>query len=194
MSQKKLKIVRPILGSRAEAEKVVTSTCAAQLDREKLVAKRDAKIAEITAEFAPRIEVLDEEIATSLTLLEQWADADKGTWGDAKSTVVAGARIGFRTGNPTVEPTGKLTFKAILAALRKRGGDLFAKYVRVKESFDKDAALATGRLLESADAAVRQQAEEELDAIGVEIVQSESFYLDPPREGQADVTLSKEAA
>lgn len=190
----KLKIVRPILANRVAAEKAVAETCTAQLAREKLVTARDAKIAEITAKFAPQIEALDDELATNLALLEQWADADKSTWGDARSTMVGGVRVGFRLGNPTVEPTGKLTIKAILGSLRKAGGDLFKKYVRSKESFDKEAALATARLLESTDPAVRKQAEDELDAIGVEIVQSETFYFDPPRDGQADVVLSKAAA
>lgn len=190
----KLKIVRPILATRAAVETCVAETCEAQLKREKLIAKRDAKIAAITADYASEIEEHGEAIENNLTLLEQWADANAAEFGDARSVVIGGARLGFRTGNPAVKPVGKLTFKAIVAALQKLGGDLEKKYLKVKTDLDKEAALATARLLESTDEAVRAQAEAELEQVGVEIVQGETFYLDPPREGQPDATLTKSAA
>lgn len=190
----KLKIVRSLLQSRAAVERCVTETCAAQIAREQLIAKRDAKIAAITAEYAPAIEALDDEIGTNLSLLEQWADANTAEFGDARSLVVAGARLGYRMGNPAAKPTGKLNFKAIIAGLQKLGGDLAKKYLRVKTEFDKEAALATGRLLESTEEEVRAAAEAELAQIGVEIQQAETFYLDPPREGQPDATLTIQVA
>lgn len=190
----KLKIVRPILSTRAAVEACVAETCAAQIQREKLVAKRDGKIAAITAEFASDIEGLGSTIDNNLTLIEQWADANAAEFGDARSIVIGGARLGFRLGNPAVKALGKLTFKAIIAGLQKLGDSLAQKYLRTKVELDKDALLATGRLLESTDEDTRAQAENELAQVGVEIVQAETFYLDPPREGQADTTLTKEAA
>jgi phage host-nuclease inhibitor protein Gam len=93
-----------------------------------------------------------------------------------------------------VKPVGKLTFKAIIAGLQKLGDALARKYLRTKVELDKDALLATGRLLESPDEGVRASAEAELAQVGVEIVQAESFYLDPPREGQPDATISRPVA
>lgn len=190
----KLRIIRPILANRQAVVACVAETCEAQIQREKLVAKRDARIAEITADYASDIEALGTTIDTNLTLLEQWADANAAEFGEARSTVIGGARLGFRLGNPAVKPVGKLTAKAVVAGLQRLGGALAAKYLRVKTELDKEAALATGRLLESPDEEVRAQAESELATIGVEIGQAETFYLDPPREGQADTVLTKPAA
>lgn len=190
----KLKVVRPILATRVAVEQCVAETCAAQIAREKLIAKRDAKIATITAEYAEEIDGHSETIDTNLVLLEQWLDANDGELGDARSTVIGGARLGFRTGNPAVKPTGKLTLKAVIAGLKKLGGDLAKKYLREKTELAKETVLATARLCESADAKVAADAAAELEQIGVEVQQGETFYLDPPREGQPDVKLSKEAA
>ena len=182
---------RPVIQATEHLERIITETVAAQIEREKRIAKRDAKINEISAEHAPRIDALGSEIETNIALLEQWADANAAEWGDAKSTTVLGHRLGFRTGQPTVDYAGRLKAKDVLAALVKRGeGDpLFAKYVRVKNELNKEAVLATGRAADSADKAVATAAEAELDAIGCEIVQSETFYLEPAREGQPDTTL-----
>ena len=190
----KLKIVKPILATREAVAITVADCCDSQLKRESLTVERDARIKVIKDEYDPQIEAHDDAIAANLTLLEQWADANTAEFGDARSMVVAGARLGYRLGNPAVKPIGKLTFKAIIAGLQKLGGALSEKYLRVKTEFDKDAALATGRMIESTDAAAAAQADAELDALGVEIVQAETFYLDPPREGHADVVLTKKVA
>lgn len=191
----KLKVVKPILATREAVEITVADTCDAQLKRESLTVERDARIKLIKDQYDPKIEEQDDVIATNLTLLEQWADANTGEFGDARSMVISGARLGYRLGNPAVKPAGKLTFKAIIAGLQKLGEHPLAKkYLRVKTEFDKDAALSTGRLVESTDESVATQADHELTTLGVEIVQAETFYLDPPREGQADVVLTKKVA
>lgn len=186
-----IKTKRPVIQTTEHLERVIAETIAAQIDREKRIAKRDAKINEITAEHAPKIDALGSEIETNLALLEQWADAHAAEWGDAKSTVVCGHRLGFRLGQPTVDYAGKLKAKDVLAALVKRGdGDpLFAKYVRTKQELNKEAVLATGREAQSGDEAAAAAAEAELDAIGCEIAQTETFYLDPAREGQPETVL-----
>ena len=191
----KLRIVRTILKDRAQAETTVDETVAAQIKREQLVAKRDKLIQAIMEEHGPAIDAETETIDANLALLEQWCDANPGEFGEARSITMHGHRLGYRTGQPKVEPTGKLTFKAILATLKKApDSDLAKKYVRIKSDLDKEAILATGRLLTSSDEAARTAAEAELDAIGCEIVQGETFYLEPAREGQADTTLTTKAA
>lgn len=183
----KLKVVRAILATREAAETTVAEVCSAQIEREKLIAKRDAKIARITEEYASDLEEQGDTIANGLTLLEQWADLNPAEFGDARSTIVGGARLGFRLGTPKVEATGKLTFKAIIAELKKKpaADPLAKKYLRVKTELDKESILATGRLTESNDPTAAQAAAEELAAIGVEITQGESFAPELPHKGGA---------
>jgi phage host-nuclease inhibitor protein Gam len=190
----KLKILKPVLKSRAEVERVVNETVSEQIAREKLVAERDAKIQVITEKYGPAIDQHGGIIESNMALLEQWADASSDEFGDARSVIVNGHRLGYRLGNPTVKPAGKLTVKAIVKAIADIGGDLARKFLRVKTDLDKDAVLATGRLLESPDDDTRATAAAELETIGCEIAQSETFYLDPAREGQADTTIASKVA
>ena len=186
----KITTKRTIIRDQAHLELVVNETVAAQIDREKRTAKRDAEIQEITEKHSPKIDALSAEIENNMVILEQWADAHSATWGDARSIVVGGNRLGFRTGNPAVKPVGKLTFKAIIASIAKAGGDLAKKFLKQKTDLCKETILATARQLESTDEATRIAAQAELDAIGCHIEQAETFYLDPAREGQADTLLT----
>ncbi len=186
----KIQTKRTIIRDMSHLESIVSETVAAQIDREKRIAKRDGELQAINEKHAPQIEALSEEIDANLALIEQWADAHSASWGDARSISVLGHRIGFRTGNPAVKPNGKLTFKTIVAAIAKAGGDLAKKFLKVKTDLCKETVLATARLLESPDEPTRAAAQAELDAIGCHIEQAESFYLEPAREGQPETTLT----
>lgn len=186
-----IRVLKPVLKSRVEVERIVNETVAAQIERESLVALRDEKLRAITEKHGPAIDSLGTTLETNLTLLEQWAEASPAEFGDQRSLIIHGHRLGFRLGNPTVAARGKLTFKAIVKMIAEKGGDLAAKFLRVKTDLDKEAVLSTGRLLESTDEAVRETAAIELDELGCEIVQTQTFYLEPNREGQADTTLAK---
>lgn len=184
----------PILKTRAAVEATVNETIAAQIEREHLVAVRDAELLAIQERHNPRIDELGESIEAGVALLEQWANANRGEFGDAQSIAINGHRLGFRVGQPAVKPAGKLKFPAIVKIILAKGGDLVRKYIRIKSELNKDAILETGRRANCGDAAAREVAAAELSAIGVEIVQDEAFYLEPNREGQAPATLRKEAA
>lgn len=187
----KIKLTRTIIRDTAHLEATVSETVTAQIQREKLIAKRDEELQRINEKHAPGIEALSEEIDSNLGILEQWADAHSAEWGTARSISVCGHRIGFRTGNPAVKPNGKLTFKAIVSMLAKAGGDLAKKFLKVKTDLCKETVLATARQLESADEATALAAQAELDAIGCHIEQAEAFYLEPAREGQPETTLQR---
>ncbi len=187
----KLRIVKPVLSTRAAVEAVVNETVAKQIERVTIVARRDAKVLAIEKEYGPRIDELGTAMESNLALLEQWADANEPEFAEARSISINGHRLGYRLGNPTVAAAGKLTFKAIIKAIADKGGDLARKYLRVKTDLDKEAVLSTGRLLESPDEETRTIAEIELDEIGCEIKQTQTFYLEPNREGQSATTLAK---
>ncbi len=198
----KLKIVRCIIKDRLELERIVRDTVDHQIKREQAIAARDAAVLVVQEKHNPAIDGLSETIDANLLLLEQWSDCNPEEFGDARSILVNGHRIGFRLGQPKPEPAGKLTWKAILATLKKwfaadnagitdpdalktalRHLELGRKYLRQKLEANKEAMLETGRNKSP-------EADAELAEIGVEITQSEEFYLEPGREGQPDTRLS----
>lgn len=183
-----------VLKSRAAVEAAINEAVAAQIEREHLVAVRDAALLAINEQHGPAIDELSEIIDGNVALLEQWADVNRAEFAGAQSLVINGHRLGYRVGQPTVKPVGKLKFPAIIKAIAAKGGELAKKFLRIKTELNKEAALECGRIAECGDPAAREAAAAELAEIGCEIVQGESFYLEPNRAGQADTTLKGEAA
>lgn len=195
-----------LLRSRERAERTVREIIDAQIQREKLTATRDAAVAKVLAQHDPEIDAHTARIDRDFELLENWADENAEEFAGAKSIVLGGHRLGWRTGQPTVKTRGKLTFKTIVARLVEAGGELKARFVREKPELNKEAVLelnriASGTVLPAgADAmnpdeieSARQLARAELKQLGVQVTQTEAFYLEPDREGQADIRLSGEA-
>lgn len=212
-AKKTPKIIRCLIKDKLELETMVRDTVIAQLEREELISTRDQELAVVSAEHNPRIDAHSDLIASNMLVIEQWADAHPDEFGEARSILVEGHRIGFRLGQPKPEPIGKMTWKAIVNILRRwmtaaetfdssvanhlapseslaHEGALAAKFLRLKYEPNKEAMLENHRLN-------TPEALQELAEISVEITQSEEFYLDPAREGQPDKRLSnpaKEAA
>lgn len=182
-----------VLKTRAAVEATINEAVAAQIEREHFVAVRDAALLAINEKHGPAIDELSEIIDGNVALLEQWADVNRAEFGDAQSMVINEHRIGYRVGQPTVKPAGKLKFPTIIKAILTKGGELAKKFLRIKTELNKEAMLEAARLLECGDAAARETAAAELAEIGCDVVQGESFYLEPNRAGQADTTLKKEA-
>lgn len=197
-----------LLRSRESAERTVREIIDRQIAREKLIAARDGEVQAVLVRHNPKIDDATLAIDTDFELLETWATENRGEFGDAKSLVISGHRIGWRTGNPKVETRGKLTFKTIVAQLLKAGGVLKAKFVREKPELNKDAVLEVNRIAEGraealhaldpeAKAEVIAAAVATLKALGVRVTQTENFYLEPDREGQPELRMTgeeKEAA
>lgn len=191
-----------LLRSREGAESTVRGIVAAQIEREKLIAARDAAVEKVTALHAPKIDALSSGIERDLELLETWAEEhEEAEFGKLKSITMAGHRFGWRTGNPKVEPRGKLTLKTIIAELVKAGGKLKEQFVRDKPELNKEAILEINRTAEGRTPAVealspevraevQAAAKDALRAIGVRVIQTEAFFFEPDREGQPEIRLS----
>jgi phage host-nuclease inhibitor protein Gam len=189
-----------LLRSRESAERTVREIVQRQLDREKLIAARDTAVEKVTALHNPKIDDLTTAIDRDFELLEVWAEDNREDFGKVKSMALAGHRIGWRTGNPKVEARGKLTLKTILARLVEAGGDLKKRFVREKPELNKESVLEMARVAEGRSPALdtlqpeqREEAQTAargvLKEIGVTVSQTESFYLEPDREGQPEIRL-----
>lgn len=192
-----------LLRTRESAERTVREIIDRQIAREKLIAARDAEVQTVLAKHNPKIDDATLAIDTDFELLETWSEENRTEFGDAKSLVINGHRIGWRTGNPKVETRGKLTFKTIVSQLIKAGGDLKAKFVREKPELNKEAVLEINRVAEGkADSLKTLEPEQRDQAIaaaraalkelGVRVTQTENFYLEPDREGQPELRMTGE--
>lgn len=179
----RIKVLTSAVKTREEMERLVRETVGLQIAREKFIADRDNAVAEVTGKFQCGIDATTEEIERSLALIEQWSEAHRAEFGRDKSLAVEGHRIGWRLGQPTPKPVKKLTWKGVVDRIfeffDEEQQDTF---LRVKYEPNKEAMLA-----------VRESQPALLTKIGVEIVQAETFYLDPAREGQPDKRLVSEA-
>lgn len=164
-----------------DAEELTCRLVAAQLEREELVAMRDAAALEATRAYAPDIDRLDAELSAGLMLLETWADASPQRFGSQESITLGGHRVGWRLGNYTASPAPKQTWAKILDALQAAPAQLRSIFLRTKIEANKEAMVSA-----------RETHAEELKELGVRIVQARRFYLDPFREGQADKTMTTE--
>lgn len=193
-----------LLRSRESAERTVRDIIQQQLDREKLIAGRDSAVEKVTSTHNPKIDDLTTAIDRDFELLEMWAEDNREEFGTAKSIALGGHRIGWRTGNPKVEPRGKLSLKTIVAKLVKLGGELKKTFIREKAELDKEAILHLNRIAEGrspsidgipleARADAQQKARETLREIGVEVNQTAAFFLEPDRDGQPEIRLTGEA-
>jgi phage host-nuclease inhibitor protein Gam len=183
---KRIKTITSIIKTRAEMERVVSETVALQIQREQLIARRDEEIKTIQEKFGGRVDEAARNIENNVLLLEQWSEAHPEEFGRDKSILVEGHRMGWRIGQPMPKPLRKQTWKTIMERLFVMADEVQKRFIRTKYEPNKEAMVAA-----------RETDAELLREIGVEIVQSESFYLDPAREGQPEkrlVATAKEAA
>ena len=102
--------------------------------------------------------------------LKEWAEAHRlDTFQERKSLDLVHATIGFRTGMPRLALRRGIKWALVLEMLKVRLG---GRFVRIKSEIDKDALLAERDTL----------GKEKLASLGVEVVQDESFYVEPKRE------------
>ena len=183
MSKKKetVRIIAVALGSREEAARVVRATVALQLEMEAAIVVRDQAVQAITENHNQTIDALGDRIEANVAQLQHWAEAHPEEFpGREKSTKIDGHALGWRLGNHATKLLKGWTWAKVVAALEKSRKRIRTAFLRVKTEANKEAMIerrARARLLAT---------------FGVEIIQGETFYLEPNRDGQAEPTLQGE--
>jgi phage host-nuclease inhibitor protein Gam len=154
----------------------------------------EAEIKAITERHTARIEKSSAELAELFDSIEDYARRHRSDLfkGDAKSTTINGHEIAFRKGNPTVTTAKSTTQKAVLIALLEADDSEWAdKYVRWKESLNKDAILDEW----NAETGEWKLGGIRLADLGVEIEQTERFHLKTSRAlGESVITKGEAEA
>ena len=105
--------------------------------------------------------------------MQTYATENKDTlFSKKKSLESAHGIIGFRTGNPKLKNRKGFTWAAVTNLCK----EFLPDYIRTTEELAKDKLLADRDVPEVA---------EQFAHIGVEVVQDESFYVEPKKESDA---------
>lgn len=113
---------------------------------------------------------LQDKKAGCFALVQAYSEAHKTTLFTRRKSLDWGHAIfGFRTGTPKVDKKRGITWDAALALMKNMG----LGFVRTKEEVDKDKIIASRE-----DAGAMGQ----LAKIGLSVVQTETFFLEPKEE------------
>lgn len=164
-----LELKAPAINTRAEMESLVREIARLKLNEKMLVTAMDAEMQAVRDNYESRIASITELLAEKTEAARAWAEANPAEFGDRRSIEFSHGAAGFRTNPPKLKTLVKWKWDGVLDALRSaRWG---AAYLRVKEEINKEQIIA--------DVAAKILSAAELRKIGAQVVQEESFYVEP---------------
>jgi phage host-nuclease inhibitor protein Gam len=166
---KLIQLNTPAIKTRVEMETLVREIARLKLNEKLLLAGMDAELQGVRDNYESRLNTLTQLLAEKTEAARAWAEANPAEFGRRRSIQFAHGAIGFRTGPPKLKTVLKRNWDFVLDALRAaRWG---SPYIRVKEEINKEQIIADfgARILSAAD----------LRKAGAQVVQEESFYVEP---------------
>lgn len=161
------------IADRRLAERVTGEVCRLQNEANTLKVEMEARLQEIRAGYESRLDTRQKMVDDLVLSLEAWAkDNPQEFPAGRKSIEFVHGTVGFRTGTPKVKTGNRYS---TLAALAKAMLQVpwARKYVKTAEpSVNKEALIADRGKLTA----------EQLNLFGVQIVQDETFYVEPKAE------------
>ena len=165
----RIKIVRSLLQSRAEAEHLVGEIVKLQLNLNDQKIAMDQELASVRQRYEGRLDSLNKTIDEKTTVAMAWAQEHPEEFGGKKSIDFVHAVIGFRLGQWKVEKVRK-SWKwndVVQALLGQEWGEAF---IRTREpEVDKEGIIAARETLKA----------DQLAAAGIAITQDEAFFIEP---------------
>lgn len=159
--------------SREQAEQAFADFAAADAKAQHLTSKMDIEMTRIREKYADRLAELDSQKTQAFDLMQAYALENKDELFTKKKSVESAHGVfGFRTGTPKLKNLKGFTW----AAVTNMAKELLPSYIRTSEELAKDKLLADRELPEVAAFFPR---------IGVQVVQDETFYVEPKKENDA---------
>lgn len=183
MAKKKetVRIIAVALATKEDAARVVREIVQLQLDQEAAIVARDKAVLEIAESHNTGIDKFGTDIAERMAQIQQWATTHPEEFpAGARSIKLDGHTVGWNLGNFATQTLQGWTWPKVLKALMLTRKRIREKYTRVVVQPNKEAMIADRRRAKL------------LATFGVEIIQGETFYLEPNREGQAEPTIQGE--
>jgi phage host-nuclease inhibitor protein Gam len=171
MAKREKKVVHMGVSSE-EMEQAFTeyATCDAKL--QKTNATMDVEITRIRNKYADAIAALQESKDKAFDVIQAYAIDNKAElFARKKSLETVHGTFGFRTGTPKLKLLKGFTWASVTNLLK----EYLPTYVRVTEEAAKD------KLLADRD---NEKVAEYLVKVGVAVIQEESFFVEPKKEGE----------
>jgi phage host-nuclease inhibitor protein Gam len=177
MKEKRLKTTVPGVETRQDMESLVGEIASLTIQYDGYTAAMDEEIKRIRDSYQGRITEISEQLDALLPVALRWAEGHRAEFGDKKSIDMMHGVVGFRTGTFKCKAEKGYTWEKILAHLLNAG----LGYTRTKVDVDKEAIIADRAELAKSG---------KLDRMHIQVVQEESFYVEPRREQLAETRLS----
>lgn len=153
-----------------EVNKAMADFAIAEASINKINADLDVKITKIREGKADELLDLTKQRDGAMKIVQSYATENKGELFTKKKSVdTVHGTYGFRTGTPKLKNLRGFTWASIATLLK----ELAPNYIREKIEADKDKILADREKEGFAD---------KLESFGIEVVQDETFYIEPKTE------------
>lgn len=162
----RIKLTAPALKNRLQAEDTLRQIAELTIQRNQAQLDMDEQITAIRKQYEEALSDANKTLEEKTELVRAWAEANPSEFNGLKSLECVHAVIGWRTGQPTLKTLSGWTWDRVLEKLKS--SRTWACYVRIKEEVDKAAILRD-----------RDTCFEDLRNIGVKVVQSEAFFVEP---------------
>ena len=158
--------------SREQAEQAFADFAAADAKVQNLTSKMDIEMTRIREKYADQLAEQNARKEAAFEIVQAYAVENKDElFSKKKSVESAHGVFGFRTGTPKLK-----NLKGFTWAVTNLCKELLPSYIRTSEELAKDKLLADRELPEVA---------EYFPKIGVQVVQDETFFVEPKKENDA---------
>ena len=159
--------------NREQAEQAFADFAAADAKVQNLTSKMDIEMTRIREKYAEQLAELETKKSEAFDLMQAYAVENKDElFSKKKSVESAHGVFGFRTGTPKLKNLKGFTWAAVTNLCK----ELLPSYIRTSEELAKDKLLADRELPEVV---------EYFPKIGVQVVQDETFFVEPKKESDA---------
>lgn len=173
MARTKKTIVSGI--SREQAEQAFAEFAGADAQVQNLTSKMDLEMTKIREKYADRLAELNASKEKSFEIIQAYAVEHKDElFTKKKSVESAHGTFGFRTGTPKLKNLKGFTWAAVTNLAKQ----FLPAYIRTTEELDKQSLLADRD---------KEEVAGKFGQIGVQVVQDETFYVEPKKEADAVV-------
>lgn len=171
MVRTKKKVIAGI--TREDAEKAFAEFAAADAKVRSIGAKMDLEMNKIREKYAEQLAELEDVKERNFEIVQSFATENKDElFMKRKSVESAHGVFGFRTGTPKLKTMKGFTWPAVL----KLCEEYLPAYIRTTNEVAKD------KLLADRD---NEEVSGLFDKVGIQVVQEETFYLEPKMEDES---------
>lgn len=168
--------------TRDEAEQAFGAYAKADAEMQRITACIELQCAKIREKWQDRLLQLTEERDGAFDVLQSYATEHQSElFVKKKSVEMTHGVIGFRTGTPKLKTLKGFTWASALQLVKK----FLPSYVRQTEEVAKDKLLADREEQEvsfGVDVKVLKPMKEAMSECGIQVVQDETFYVEPKKE------------